>query len=99
MGRSAIIDEYCNKAVDKNGYLEKPTMDQAIGPDGLSGGWAADARFEALAAGNPVAPEGAISDHLREHRTGDFGPVLVGAGRRPAAAGAACQVSLAGRGV
>jgi len=43
---------------------------------GLSGDIAQDdARFEALAAGNPVVPEGAISDDLRAHLTGDFGPL------------------------
>ena len=41
----------------------------------LSGDVAADdARFEVLAAGNPVAPEGSISDELRNHLTGNFGP-------------------------
>lgn len=39
-----------------------------------------DARFEALAAGNPVAPEGAISDQLRDHLTADFGPVQLALG-------------------
>ena len=33
-----------------------------------------DAHFEALAASNPVAPEGSVSEALREHLTGDFGP-------------------------
>lgn len=42
----------------------------------LSGDAPADnARFEALAASNPVAPEGTISDQLRHHLTGDFGPL------------------------
>lgn len=39
-----------------------------------------DAHFEALAAGNPVAPEGSISDDLRDHLTGDFGPVQLALG-------------------
>jgi len=39
-----------------------------------------DARFETLAAGNPLAQEGAISDHLREHLTGDFGPAQLALG-------------------
>ncbi len=41
----------------------------------LSGDLAADdARFEALAASNPLAPVGSIPKALREHLTGDFGP-------------------------
>lgn len=47
----------------------------------LSGDAAADdARFEAMAASNPVAPEGTISDQLREHLTGDFGPLQLALG-------------------
>ena len=47
----------------------------------LSGDPAADdARFEALAAGNPLVPEGEISDHMREHLTGDFGPIQMALG-------------------
>ncbi len=39
-----------------------------------------DARFEQLAAGNPVAPEGSISEALRDHLTGDFGPAALALG-------------------
>jgi hypothetical protein len=47
----------------------------------LSGDSAADdARFGALAAGNPLAPQGEISDHMREHLTGDFGPIQLALG-------------------
>ena len=47
----------------------------------LSGDSAADdARFEALAAGNPLAPEGEICANMREHLTGDFGPIQMALG-------------------
>ena len=47
----------------------------------LTGDVAADdARFEVLAASNPLAPEGSISEALREHLTGDFGPVQLALG-------------------
>ena len=47
----------------------------------LSGDAAADdAKFEQLAVGNPVAPEGSISDELRDHLTGDFGPAALALG-------------------
>ncbi len=47
----------------------------------LSGDTAADdARFEALAASNPVAPEGSISNDLRDHLTGDYGPIQLALG-------------------
>lgn len=39
-----------------------------------------DARFDALAAGNPVAPKGSISDALRDHLTADFGPAQAALG-------------------
>ena len=30
--------------------------------------------------GNPLAPQGEISDHMREHLTGDFGPIQMALG-------------------
>ncbi len=56
-----------------------PIMFERIGD--LSGDREADdAHFAALAARNPVAPEGSISDALRHHLTGDFGPKAAAAG-------------------
>jgi transcriptional regulator with XRE-family HTH domain len=39
-----------------------------------------DRRFEALAGLDPVAPEGSISEALRQHLTGDFGPAAAALG-------------------
>jgi transcriptional regulator with XRE-family HTH domain len=39
-----------------------------------------DRRFESLAALDPVAPEGSISEALRHHLTGDFGPLQAALG-------------------
>jgi hypothetical protein len=47
----------------------------------LSGDAEADARrFAELVALDPVAPEGSISDALRQHLTGDFGPAAAALG-------------------
>ncbi|HEX5377907.1 MAG TPA: hypothetical protein VFW47_05005 [Phenylobacterium sp.] len=39
-----------------------------------------DRRFRDLAASDPLAPEGSISDDLRQHLTGDFGPAQAALG-------------------
>ncbi len=56
-----------------------PILFERIGD--LSGDRQADdAHFAILAERNPVAPEGSISDALRVHLTGDFGPKAAAAG-------------------